>query len=102
MAAAFDILLDSDGDLIISNDDFKYGESDAQHIQDTIRAHVGWWKESFTDGVGISDYLNSSGNQQELTRKIKIQLQSDGYTVNNPKVLIQGSNVTIDPNAIRN
>mgnify|MGYP001583607179 CR=1 FL=1 len=102
MAKAFDILLDDNGDLIIDNDDFKLGESDAQHIEDTIRAHPGWWKENFTDGVGISDYLNSSGNQQQLARNIKIQLQSDGYTVNNPKILIQGSDVTIDPNAIRN
>lgn len=102
MAVAFDYLLDKNGDLIIENDDIKYGLSDEQHVQDTINAHAGWWKENFTDGVGISSYLNSSGNQQVLERSIKIQLQSDGYTVSNPVVVVQGSNIKVTPNAIRN
>lgn len=102
MAAAFDYILDKSGDLVIQRDDFVYGQSDAQHIQDTINAFPGWWKENFTDGVGVADYLNSSGREQQLSRNIKIQLQSDGYTVNNPQILIVGSTIKINPNAIRN
>lgn len=102
MAAAFDYLLSEKGDLIISNDDFQIGNSDEQHIQDTIISNAGWWKENITDGVAISNYLNSSGNLQDLQRVIKIQLQIDGYTVNNPTVSILGTSVKINPNATRN
>lgn len=102
MAIRYDLRLNDSGDLDILNNDWVLAGSDKQHIQDTINAHAGWWKESFIDGVGISSYLNSSGNQQELTREIKIQLQSDGYVVNNPKVQINPTNIQIEPNATRN
>lgn len=80
----FDILSDENGELIISDSDLVYGASDAQHIQDTIYAAPGWWKENFTDGVNIQLYLNSSGQEQVLCRSMKIQLQSDLYVVSNP------------------
>lgn len=76
---AKDILLDSDGDLLIENGDFKIGDSDAQHIKDILRAFPGWWKEFSSVGVGMAQYLNSSGKQQEIQRNIKLQLEADGY-----------------------
>jgi hypothetical protein len=93
-------ILFANGDLIISNNDVHYGDSDAQHIQDTIHASPGWWKENFSDGVGILSYLNSSGQEQVIARAIKIQLESDLYRVNNPVVQFDSNGkLNITPNA---
>ncbi|RYD57026.1 MAG: oxidase [Sphingobacteriales bacterium] len=99
---AVDYLLDDTGDLLFTGGDLAYGESDPQHIQDTINAYPGWWKEFPADGVGIRSYLNSSGQMQKLAREIKIQLQSDGYAVS-PAPTIDTSNgsMTVYPNATR-
>lgn len=99
MSPRFDIQL-QENDVILSGNDLVWGVSDEQHIQDTINAHPGWWMENFSDGVGIRDFLNSSGQQQVLARRIKIQLESDLYSVTNPLVKIEGSKLTIQPNAI--
>ena len=101
MAVAYDIQLDSTGDLLFTNGDLVIDLSDEQHIQDTINAFPGWWKEFPADGVGIRAYIKSSGQQQELARNILLQLQADGYSVNNPLVTINADSITINPNAIR-
>ena len=100
---ANDFLLDDDGDLqITSNGDFKIGLSDRQHITDIIRSNVGWWKQYPLIGVGIMNYLNSSGKEQQLEREIKIQLQSDGYNVDKPKISYDANGLmNITPNAMR-
>jgi len=81
-----DIQLDDTGDLLFVNGDFAIGESDQQHVIDTINAYPGWWKEFPNDGVGIGDYSKSAGGAAKLARKIKVELQKDGYTVNNPVI----------------
>jgi hypothetical protein len=101
MAVRKDILQDSDGDLLIRDGDFIIGESDSMHVQDTILAHPGWWKEHPQDGVGISNYDHATGAEQELARKIKIELENDGYSVNNPRVAFINDELTISPNATR-
>lgn len=73
-----DILLNNN-DVVISNNDLFLNESDNQHIIDTINANPGWWKENFSDGVGVVNYLKGRGIEQELARKIKLNLQGDGY-----------------------
>lgn len=79
-----DIGLDYNNDLLIIDGDFKFVESDQQHVADSINAYPGWWKEYTTDGVGIGDYSKSSGDSLKLARKIKIELEKDGYKVSNP------------------
>jgi hypothetical protein len=101
MAAAYDIQLDDTGDLLFANGDLLIGRSDEQHIKDTINAFPGWWKEFPADGVGIMAYLKSSGQQQTLARSVRLQLQADGYTVDNPQVAITADSISINPNAIR-
>jgi flavorubredoxin len=87
-------------DVVIENGDFKIFESDQQHIEDTINAYAGWWKENPTDGVGIGLYQNSSGSVQQLSRKIKIELEKDKYKVDNPIIEFDSSsNLNIYPNA---
>lgn len=100
MDARYDIQLDSNGDLELKSNDAVYDESDEQHVQDTINASPGWWKENYTDGVGIRSYLNSDGQEQILARSIKIQLISDLYTVTNPQVEFDATGkLIIQPNA---
>lgn len=79
--------------------DFVIAASDEQHIEDTIRAFPGWWKQYPADGVGVRSYVGSSGQAQALSRNIKIQLQADGYTVNNPQISFVGGQLLINPDA---
>lgn len=86
-------------DLLCQNGDIAIAESDVQHIEDTINAFPGWWKNNPQDGVGIFQYVNSIGQEQVIKRAIQINLQSDGYSVSNPEVNVAGSTITINPNA---
>lgn len=87
MATSTDLLLQNN-DLVIKNGDILTGPSDAQHIEDTINAFPGWWKENPADGVGIFQYINSSGQEQQISRSIAINLQSDGYKATSPTVTV--------------
>jgi hypothetical protein len=87
-------------DLLIANGDLTIGASDVQHIQDTINAFPGWWKNYPADGVGIFQYVNSIGQDQTIKRSIAINLQSDGYLVSNPQVITNADGtMIIKPNA---
>lgn len=94
-----DYIENNNNDLLIVNGDFYVGDSDEQHIKDTIVAFGGWWKQNIYDGVGIDSFVKSTGQEQVVTRLIKIQLENDGYTVNNPIVNINNEKLTIIPNA---
>ena len=78
MAIRYDLQL-SNNDLLILNNDLVWGESDEQHIADTINACPGWWKENPTDGVAIMTFLKSTNASQILAKVTKLQLTSDGY-----------------------
>ncbi len=100
MMTRYDIQMDDNGVLEIENNDLVWDVSDEQHIEDTINASPGWWKENFADGVGIRVYLNSDGQQQVLARAIKIQLTSDLYTVTNPSIVFNANGqLIINPSA---
>ena len=86
-------------DLLIVNGDLVLGTSDDQHIQDTINAGPGWWKES-PDGVNIKQYLKGK-NYQEISRAITLQLQADGYNAS-PIVTNVNGQLTINPNVQSN
>ena len=89
MAKARDIKL-IENDLVIQNGDFVITDSDQQHIEDIIQAYIGHYKEFPLAGVGIDLYMNSSGTQLELQRIIRLQLESDGYTINNVIITDEG------------
>lgn len=89
--------------LVFKDGDFDMVESDQQHIQDIIESFPGWWKEYALLGVGISDYINSAGKEQEIQGKIALQLRSDGYQ--KPTVSVNYStngDLTIETDAVRN
>jgi hypothetical protein len=81
--------------------DYDINFSDNQHIEDIIQSFNGDWKQFPMVGVGVSSYLASTGQQQQLTREILIQLKADGFTVDNPIVKIVNGNITVNPNAYR-
>lgn len=89
-----------EADFINANNDIEYYESDADHIQDTIESNQGAYKENPLDGVGVDNYLNSSGQEQILSREIIVQLKSDLYTVDKPIIQFESDgSLTINPNA---
>jgi hypothetical protein len=95
----FDVQYNNDG-LVINNNDVVYTQSDTQHVEDCINSASGWWKESFVNGVNIRAFLNSSGQELVLSRKIKVELQADLYTVTNPIVSFDtNGKLVINPNA---
>jgi len=99
MAVRYDIALDNN-ELIFKNGDFFIAESDTQHIIDTMNAFAGWWKENPLDGVGIMAWTKSPAIIQEMNRKIRVELQSDGYSVKAPAVSLSVSGeLLINPNA---
>lgn len=89
-----------DIEINVTDNDLLWVRSDEQHVEDTINAAPGWWKENYQDGVNIRYYLNSDGQQQILARNIMIQLQSDQYIVTNPTVeFLANGQLNIQPNA---
>lgn len=92
-----DILLDTDGDLLIQNGDFVTGPSDDQHNEGVIVAAPGLIRCSPITGVAIFKKLKSRftlADSDKLKQDVQLQLQVDGCT--STKVVI---NSTIDFNA---
>jgi hypothetical protein len=77
--AAKDFLQNSEFDLLIVDGDLSIGLSDEDHIIDIINSNQGDWKEYILCGVGIDNYLNSSGIDIFLEKEIGIQLERDGF-----------------------
>lgn len=97
--ARFDVKL-KDNEPVAYNGDFVLAESDTQHIEDTIRAFPGTWKQFPTEGVGLGAYQNSPMEVQALQKNIRLQLTADGYNVGNPIITISPSGeVFINPDA---
>ena len=100
MATAKDFLQDNTGDILIKDNDFVIGNSDEDHIIDIINSNQGDWKEYIFCGVGIDNFLNSSGAQLQLRKQILQQLTADGYS--SVSVVFTDNNTTnFDVDAIR-
>lgn len=81
-----DFLVDENNDLKIQNGDFVVGFSDFDHIIDIIDFNQGDLVEYPQIGVGIINYLNSSGKQQELNRRVRLMMEADKWS---PKTIEQ-------------
>lgn len=88
--AVKDIIL-LDNDLSIINGDFSVQESDSQHIELIINTYLGSWKQYPLCGVGITNFVNSSGQQLALKRAISVQLEADG--MKNVNITNNSSNI---------
>jgi hypothetical protein len=99
---ANDFLQNDGEDLIFNNNgDFAIGDSEKQHISDIIYTAPGWYKEFPSVGVNIQQYLSGAGISDDLNRNLKLQLQSDGYSVTTAKFIQNGENLILDTNATR-
>jgi hypothetical protein len=89
-----------ENDLVFAYGDFVVYESDQQHIEDTINSFPSWWKQYPDEGVGVRAWLGAPTDTQALAKKIRLQLENDGYTVTNPKVNLDVyGKLIIEPNA---
>ncbi len=102
MANNFDLLLTGNDLAISENGDFFIGESDVQHVVDTINCFPGWWKENVADGVGLMAFSKSASDMSVLNRSIKMNLTADGYDVTSPVIeLSADGQLFINPNAVK-
>ncbi len=103
MAKRQDIRQDELGDIYINpvTGDFGIVESDSQHISDILQAVNGDYKEFPLIGVNFYTFENSSNQQQNLERIIRIQAAADGYKVTNvivPETVSSISDITVYAN----
>ena len=77
-----DIIIDDNNDLLIESGDFFVNDSDQQHVLLILNTYSGNWKQFPLIGVGIKIYLASSGQQNTLKRDMTVQMNSDGYQIN--------------------
>lgn len=99
MTTRYDIRFDKT--YINANNDIEVFASDMAHVKSIINANAGDFKETPTLGVGANNYLLGSGVEQDIARKIIIQLRGDGYTCDRPSVTFDSNGkLTINPNVI--
>ena len=58
-------------------------QSDKQNVDFIVSMAKGELKERPAVGVGIINFLKSTGNEREMIRSIKVQIEMDGYNSNN-------------------
>jgi hypothetical protein len=76
-----DIIIDTEeGDLIFTNGDLTVKNSDEQHAILVVNTMAGAWKQYPVCGVGIAQYLGSTGKALELKRNMSVQLIADGFS----------------------
>ena len=101
MSFAIDIILGTNNDLPIEENNFNLGNSDDQHIRDCFISFPGWWKQFPSNGVGVLAYQLARINTLIVLNKVKQQLKNDGYQLSNPTVQLINGNLKITPNAYR-
>jgi hypothetical protein len=85
-----DLKKDTDGDLLISNNDLVIGISDLQHQEDLILTEKGSVKQYPEAGVGAASYLENDEGA-ELLREIGLQFTADGMDVQGVSLLDNGN-----------
>lgn len=89
-----DILLTNENEIQTLRGDFLIGASDHQHVQTIIEANKGNFLESPTLGVAIVEYKNGSISSTELSQRVRLELQKDGYRFN--KIEVNDFDITVD------
>lgn len=94
-----DIGLTETFELITKDGDFFIEDSDQNHIAVILKSYLGAFKEFPLVGLGIDYYLASSGNKEVIKRNMTVQLNNDGYKVNEIKIN-QDNTYYIDANRV--
>lgn len=101
MAAATDILINSEGDMSIKNGDIAVGLSDPQHIEHLLFARPGQIRQHPTIGASQQDLILSNIHKATEKRKIRTTLVDDNYRVNLIDISGVGDKTIIKIDAIR-
>jgi hypothetical protein len=96
-----DLKLDSTGTLLIRANDLVIGESDNQNIADIIESEKGEFKRTPQIGVGSNNFINSPMDAENIKSIVTLNLQLDGFTVQDVEVEISGNDLVITPYAER-
>ncbi len=99
MAIRNDILQDDEGDDLIENGDFQFGESTQQHCQDIMEAMPGDYKHSPLTGLGVVRYLNApdAGLEDQFERELRTQIEEmEGMKISNLDLNQGIKNLTFD------
>lgn len=101
-----------DGDLSFFQGDFDTTsefttDADVQCIQDMLDYNKGELKEFPFLGVGINNYLASSGNYLKLRQEVQLNLEADKYstiTLNGSQSIlsVDFGTINLNINAVRN
>jgi hypothetical protein len=83
-----DILLGSDGDLLISevDGDFVIGLSDAQHAEAVLRTSPGDWFFSQDTGAGLERFIKDEDADLRILSAAQYGLERDGALVKDIQV----------------
>lgn len=92
-----DLLLDSEGDLLIENNDFKIGNGDNQNITDIIQTVPGEYKLYPFVGCDIWRFLKGNSTDSEIKSVVKKQLELQGFTVFEVIVTRTNGNINVEP-----
>lgn len=84
-----DILINENYDVSIENGDFKVGNSENQQVEMILFSKQGEWKTSPELGCDIERAKNGSISRF-LDRKIRVQLDSDGFEVEKLNITTEG------------
>lgn len=91
-----DIALTDSLDLIFAAGDIVTAECTNQDIQLILFSQKGDWKSSVLTGVGIENYLLSSGDARELEAAIKLQLEADEKQITNLVTALNPLKITVE------
>lgn len=79
---ATDYNLDITGDLVIENGDFSRTNAEQQSVILVLNTNLGAWKWAPFTGLGIKQYKGATGVNLKIRREMIVQLEADGYKVN--------------------
>lgn len=86
-----DILL-KDNDLDFCKGDFSVGESANQSVEHLLISSQGEWKEMPETGADIAS-ANNGAIDRFMDRRIRVQLESDGFVVSQLEITEKGINL---------
>jgi hypothetical protein len=92
-----DILLTEEQNLFIGNNDLKIGFSDDQNIYDILISEKGEYKRTPQIGVGANNLLNANIDIQAIKNNVRLNLEIDGFVVQDVEVTVDSDNYIINP-----
>ena len=96
-----DLLLGSDGDLMIKNGDLVVRESDPQHAGLILVSHQGSWRQWPLVGVGLSSFLLEDLDFSELRHRMEVQVQYDEAILDDFQVQINDDSFVVKNLTVR-